>query len=412
MYDILKKTYSPLISLFIFTLGSALCITLGTIRLHNENASTLIIGLMSTAYYLGLVLGSFRIERFIVRVGHIRAFAAFAPTLAVTSLIQGLIMNAPLWIILRLIAGFTTAGLFIVIESWLLIESTINTRGRILAIYMVALYAAQAFGQLLINTASTGTITLFAIVSMLASASVIPLAMTSTSTPEFSEPSTLSFKALYRISPTGVIGCFCAGLVLSAIYGLIPLYVAQSGQDISYVAHLMFFTICGGMALQYPVGRLSDTLERRVVLILLAFIAVLLCAAIIATFGHAYLTPALFFLFGGCTFTLYPISISHACDSLQPDDIVASTQGLLLSYSVGATVGPAIAPAFMGTLGRDGLFIYFIFITLFMTVFFSWRKTQQSSPTAEDPFVPIPHTTPILAELDPRSEEPQVETNA
>lgn len=404
MHSMIKNTFSPLLSLFIFTLGNALFTTLIVIRLHSEGASSIVVGLMSTAYYFGLVLGSFRIERFIVRVGHIRAFAAFASTLAVASLIQGIIIHTPSWLFLRFISGFVTAGLFIVIESWLLIESSVKTRGRILAIYMVALYAAQAMGQLLINLAPINTLILFAVVSILASASVIPLSMTYISSPTFSEPSTLNLKKLYQLSASGVIGCFCSGLLLGSIYGLMPLYITDQGYGASIVATLMFVIILGGMALQYPVGRLSDLMERRIILIFVSLATLCLSLGIIL-FPHNYwATIAIYFFFGGFIFTLYPLSISHACDHLDSKDIIASTQGLLLSYSVGATLGPIIAPFFMEFSSANGLFLYFIFVTAFMAIFFSWRKTQHFAATPEEHFIPMPQTTPIMSELDPRAD--------
>ncbi|OGO94065.1 MAG: MFS transporter [Coxiella sp. RIFCSPHIGHO2_12_FULL_44_14] len=404
MLSTILKTLAPLLSLFIFMLGNGLFTTLVVLRLHMDHASSLMIGAMTASYYLGLGCGSFRIEPFIVRVGHIRAFAAFASTLAVVSVFQGMIINTWLWLFLRFIGGFATAGLFVVIESWLLVQSAVNIRGQILAIYMVSLYGGQALGQFFINVGDPQSLLLFAIAAMLCSLSVIPLAMTHISSPKIEEPSTLSFRKLYYVSASGVIGCFCSGLVLGASYGLVPLFVSENAGTPTLVSIIMAVTILGGMALQYPVGRLSDYIERRVVLIIICVLALVLSLAVITFFKHHVMSYVVFFLFGGMTFTLYPLSISHACDQLAPKDIVAGTQGLLLAYSIGATLGPLIAPLFMGVFGSNGLFIYFIVITGFLAMFFVWRKTRRVAFPQEEHFITMPQTTPVMSELDPRSE--------
>lgn len=406
MLTLLKSVSAPLLSLFIFILGSGLFTTLLAVRLHQDHASAIYIGAISAAYYAGLGCGSFRIEPFIRRIGHIRSFAAFASILSVVSLLQGMFFDQSLWLILRFIGGFATAGLFIVIESWLLVKSTIKTRGQILAIYMIALYAAQALGQFLINIHSTQALFLFAITAILSSLSVVPLAMTSVSSPEYEEPSTLNFRKLYTTSSSGVIGCLCSGLILGAIYGLLPLFVSGQSNNPSLVALIMFTTIIGGTTLQYPIGRLSDLIERRLVLLLISLITAILALFIMEGQNMPfYFLLGLYFTFGGMTFALYPVSISHACDNLDQSDILAGTQGLLLAYSVGATLGPLTSPFFITLFGQKGLFIYFVSIALFMVLFFSWRKTQHTSAPQEEAFISMPQTTPILAELDPRSDE-------
>ncbi len=402
MFKILRLAASPLLSLFILILGNGLFTTLITLRLHEAGVSSPMIGAMTGFYYAGLVCASFRIEHFIIRVGHIRAFATFASGLAVISLLHGIFTVPSFWLILRFFGGFATAGLFIVIESWLLILGTVKTRGQVLALYMATLYAAQALGQFLINIGESSTLLPYVITAMLCSLSVIPLAMCKIGAPEFEEPSTLEFKQLFKISAAGVIGCLCAGLILGSVYGLLPLFISQQTNDNSSVALYMALTIFGGMALQYPVGRISDYVERRTVMAVLSFLTVGLSLIIIMSFKITWMAMPTIFLFGGLVFTLYPISISHACDSLDHKDILAGTQGLLLAYSIGAAVGPFIAPAFIYTIGSSGLFVYFIVISLSLGFFSLWRRVQTPARIQEEDFILIPQTTPIAASMDPR----------
>lgn len=405
MLQIIKLVKTPLLSLFVFVLGNGLFTTLLVMRMHDEGVSSLYVGSMTSAYYLGLVIGSFQIEKLILRVGHIRVYAASASALAVICLLHGIFFNLPFWLLLRLLGGYATASLFVVIESWLLVAGSIKMRGQILSLYMIAFYAAQAFGQLLVNLGTTKNLLLFAVAAMLSSLSVIPLSMTKALQPEISEPSVLSFKKLYQVAASGMIGCATSGLILSAIYGLLPLFIIIRSDSTARVSAFMAAVIFGGMALQYPLGRLSDHIERRTVLIGITGGIIIMSMLAMITFKDAWTSFVVMFLFGGMTFTLYPICISHACDSLETQDIVSGTQGMLLAYSIGSTVGPLIAPIFIKYLGINGLFIYFIISSALLMVFFIWRRLSHTAPVQEEPFRLMAQTSPISAELDPRGEE-------
>lgn len=405
--NVLLKTASPLLSLFIFMLSNGLFSTLLTVRMYQLGDSAIAIGMVTAAYYAGLLVGSLRIEQFIIRVGHIRAFAVFASTLGVTCLLQGIFVDPWFWIAMRFVGGFATAGLFIVIESWLLIMGNATIRGQVLALYMIALYAAQASGQFLLNLSDPSSLVPFIITGILCSLSVIPVAMTSVASPTFEQPSALNFRKLYRISPSGIFGAIASGLLLGAIYGLVPLFLTQNEYSVADIAFLMAMVIFGGMALQYPVGKLSDHFDRRQIIIILCLLIVMISAIIMFSVRqYLLLLGAAFFIFGGLTFTLYPVSISHACDSLDSKDITAATQGLMLSYSIGATVGPLLAPFFIKTIGPIGLFIYFSVVASGLGCLLVWRKFCKAAiPAAKHvEFVSMPQTTPVLSELDPRGD--------
>jgi MFS family permease len=404
MLNVIRIVFAPLLSLFIFVLGNGLFTTFLTIKLHYIGSSALVIGVMMGLYYAGLASASFKIEHFILRVGHIRAFAVFASLLSIITLLNGILINHWFWAILRFSNGFVTAGLFIIVESWLLILSTEKTRGQILALYMVTFYAAQALGQFLINLSDLNSLIPFAITSILCSLSIIPLATTKIGDPKFIEPSTINFKDLYKIAASGIVGCICSGLILGAIYGLLPLYIAEHLLNNSAIGFFMALTIFGGMFLQYPIGILSDYMDRRKILLWLSILIVLISLLLLFVFHWQSIIMLVIFIFGGLTFTLYPVSISHACDHLATKDIVAGTQGLLLAYSIGATLGPIFAALFVNILGSKGLLLYFILIGLFLSFFLYYRQKHVAAISQENKFISIPQTSPITAELDPRGE--------
>lgn len=404
MRSIFKKTSFALMSLFIFMLGNGLFNTLIPLRMKFEQVPTFLIGLIGSTYYAGLVVGSFRMEPFIVRVGHIRAFSVFASMLAAICVLHGLFFNVWLWVGLRFLGGFATAGLFIVIESWLLLLGTKNSRGRILSLYMVVLYAGQALGQFLINLDNQTNLTLYAFAGMLGSLSVIPIAMSKIPAPKIEKVSKLDFKLLWKKATTGLVGSFCSGLILGSVYGLFPVYLLSKFSSASSVAFFMATIILGGMALQYPVGKISDFFDRRLVLIIIN-LSVIVCSTILSFMvAVPYIGVLIVFVLGGLTFTIYPLSITYGCESLESEDIVAGSQGLLLAYSIGASAGPLLAPIFIYFLGKEGLPIFFAVISAILATFIVWRKMVRQSQPQEESFISVTQTTPVITELDPRTD--------
>jgi MFS family permease len=410
MLHSLRLIFSPLLSLTILMLGNGFFITFIAVRLHSEGENSWLVGAVTAAYYAGLVVGAFRIERHIARVGHIRAYATLASALAVVTMVTGFFFVPWLWIVLRFVSGICLAGLFIVIEGWFLACSDTKTRGSILSLYMIGLYGPQALGQLLLNVGDMNSLMPFCITVILCSLSVIPLSMTYIKAPQIEEPSALSFFKLYKLSPSGIIGCVCGGLVIAVIYGLLPLFLTQRGETIEEVSFVMGLIIFGGMLLQYPVGRLSDKISRKLVMVFLCASTVILSVLLIMASALEMIGAfrVLAFLFGGITFTLYPLSISHACTFVESRDIVAATQGLLLAFGVGASFGPLLAPTFMRLLGPMGLFVYFITVSGLLAFFFVWRQRRgvdKAQVAQQQDFVAMPNTTPMSTELNPTAEE-------
>lgn len=397
---------SPLLSLLLFIIGHGLLSTLLTLRLHAEGVSAGWIGLVSTAYFAGLVLGSFANARLISRVGHIRAYAAYASLLAVLSLWHGLMVDPLTWSLLRLLGGFATGGLFVVIESWMLVSSSPATRGRLMALYMILLYGGLAGGQWLLRYIDPAQLSPFALSAMSASVSVLPLALTRVGMPQTETPRSLSVLTLLRLTPAGMVSCMVSGLLLGGIYGLLPLFFTRQGLALNQVANQMTLVILGGVCLQYPLGRLSDRFDRRRILALLG-VAVAMLSLTILLLSHLaqpQMQAGLIFLFGGLAFSIYPISMSHACDELTPEQMVSATQGMLLSYSLGSTIGPLLASQAMTHVGPNGLFGFFALCAGGLTLYLVWRQKVRSAVPMDEhqSYVPVPLNTPLVGDLDPR----------
>lgn len=397
-----------LLAVILLTAGSGPLGTVVSVRLEAAEASTPVIGLVMAAYFLGLTLGSLLSFRVVKAVGHVRTFAAFAAVMAVGALAYPILVDPLPWSLNRLIQGFCMAGLFVCIESWLNDSATAENRGTLLAIYMTCLYFAQGAGQFVLTVPDSSGYLIFVLVAITMTLAVVPVAMTPRAPPMLPNVVSLSFRRLWEASPLGIFGCLVSGLILGAFYGLGPIYASGAGLDLSQTATFMSAVIFGGVLLQWPLGRISDLYDRRLVIVgvivALTVASLAMIAAPVLGFPAMVVVGA---LFGGIGFVAYPLCVAHTNDHLAREERVGASGGLVLAYSVGATAGPPLAAAVMQAIGPAGLFVFCSGVAGLSIVFCVWRLRARGPVPADrqGPFQTLPRTTPTAAPLDPRGEE-------
>ncbi|MXO64584.1 MFS transporter [Altericroceibacterium endophyticum] len=406
MFTSLVSVRTLLVAIFVIMAGGGFLSTLISVRLEAQGANAFTIGLVAAAYFAGITIGSVRVPQLIARVGHIRSFAAFVSLFSASSLAYSITMSAPVWGMLRLVDGFMMAGVFVCLESWLNRQASATTRSSILAAYMIALYGGQALGQFLLNLGTQQPSLPFVIAAILLSLSVVPVALTKIDQPQMEHIAPFSLRRLYDASPLGVIGVLTTGAILGAFYAMGAVFIQRLGMGLAEVA---FFTSCvigGGVALQWPLGLLSDRFDRRTVII--GCMGIVLAISIVLSFFSQ--PSALLFvlgtLFGGFAFALYPLCVAHSNDHLTEEQRVGASSGLVLTYSAGAVVGPMIASAGMQVLGVRGLFATMSAFALVGTLFALWRAIVGKPVSAEDQgaFQSLPRTTPMVAVLEVEEE--------
>lgn len=407
MRDILSSVAALLLSIGLLLLGTGLLGTLLGVRMAMENFPLTVSGLVMSAYFAGLAAGSLWCRGIIRRVGHIRAFSVFASLMSTAALAHAYVISALTWGVLRALTGFCMAGLYMVTESWLNARANNRTRGQILSLYMVTTFLALGAGQFLLALGNPRAFVLFGLSSILFSLGLVPVALTRAMAPVLERASQLGFRQLYALSPLGVIGALGAGLLSSGILGMGPIFGRDVGMSLTQVSQFMGVSILGGLVLQWPIGRLSDRFDRRTVIVGVCIVIAALAAIIAeATHGSELRLLVLGGLFGGFAFTVYALSVAHANDFAEPDDLVEVSGGLILAYGIGAAIGPVAAAGFMGSLGPSGLFVYLAIVAALLAAFAMYRMARREAiPVAEQgPYVPLLRTTAEASQLDPRGE--------
>ena len=413
MIALVYSIFSLLLGIGIILIGSGFLGTLLGMRATLENFSEVVTGLVMSAYFLGFIAGAYLCPPLINRVGHIRAFAAMAAVASSAILTYAMIIDPWAWAALRLITGICGVGLYMVIESWLNAQATNQQRGRIFALYMTVNMVAMALGQYLLLLNDISTFVPFALIAILYSLGLVPLALTRVKEPQPIPAPALRLHYLYGKAPLSVIGTLTAGLLLGAFWGMGAVFAKGVDLPDSWIAGFMSAAIIGGALLQLPIGRLSDGRDRRRVLLVASAAGSVAAAAAFAV--AQWLPPALvacIFLFGGFTFPIYALCVAHLNDHLHTDQALEATSGLLLTYGIGATIGPAAAGALMSALGPRMLLLYFFILLMILAVIASYFiRTRPPLPAAEQgEFVPMVRTSQAALEMHPGTEaEPELD---
>ena len=397
-----------LVSAGILLAGGGLLGTLVAVRANIEGMPLPIIGVVMSSYYVGFIAGCRMTPAMVARAGHIRAFTALAAISAAAALMYVLAVNVFVWVALRVITGFCFAGLYMIVESWINEKSSNENRGEVLSVYRIVDFAAMTIGQFLLVTASPAGFALFSLVSIFVCLSIVPIAMTSAIAPEPLTRVKLDLPKLLKVSPMAVAGCLAAGFTNGAFWSIGPVFVQDLGYDISMVATFMSMAIIAGAIAQWPIGRLSDFVDRRQVLTWTAGAAAG-CGFLLSSIGDISAVHLLMGigLYGAFGMSIFSLSAAHANDHAEPDEFVAISGGLLLVYGLGSIAGPILAPLFMHLAGPTALFSFTGVIHVLLLAFGAYRLVLTDAIPADEQedYVPVPKTSPSIFEIDPRGVE-------
>jgi MFS family permease len=410
MFTVLIKTWALFFGFAIISLAHGLQGTLIGVRAVFEGFSFISTGFVIAGYYVGYLTGSMIIPVFLKRVGHIRVFAALASLASIAILLHSVFLQPYMWFLIRILTGVSLAGIYVIMESWLNDKSTNETRGQILSIYMIITFSFLGIGQLLLNLSDPIKVDLFILVSILLSFALLPILLSVTEAPNVINTKNLSLKELFIISPLGFVGAIFTGLAHSVLLGYGAVYAAAKGFDLLEISIFMIIVSSFGALFQWPIGYVSDKIDRRIVLIGVTFIASGLSLFIVIS---SYISIIIFFIllaiFAGMCLPLYSLTIAHTNDFLEQNQIIGASSTIAILVGLGAVFGPIIASLFMSILGSDGFFVYLFIVHGLLGLFGLYRMAKRTKPTdLESQYIPLPRNisaagmelTPIAEPLD------------
>jgi MFS family permease len=401
-----------LFSVALLLMGNGLQGTLLPVRANMENFSALDIGVLGSAYFLGFAAGCLYGPHLVRRAGHIRTFTAMVAVASSVVLAHALVLNPWIWWFLRAATGFCFAVLYIVIESWLNEKATNENRGVVFSIYTIINLSVITLGQFMLILDEPGDFPLFSLASILVSLAAVPVAFTRAEAPKPVRTVKIRLRYLYSRSPVGVAGCLAVGLANGSFWALAPVFAQADQADTAGVAFFMSTAVIAGAIGQWPLGQLSDRMDRRKIIIL-ACLGAAAAGIGMVVLGQAWdrAILAFAFLFGLFAFPIYALSVAHMNDFVEPQGYIEAAGGLLLVYAMGAVVGPLLASVVVRYFGIDSLFGYTAAVHLGMAGVAVYRMRQRApAPEAEHvSFADAIRVAQTVSNVDPLSTIPDGE---
>ena len=369
-----------LCGLLLLTLAIAVLNTLVPLWLAHENLPTWQVGMVSSSFFTGNLLGTLLTGSLIKRFGFNRSYYLASLIFAVGCAGLGLMVGFWSWMVWRFIAGVGCAMIWVVVESALMCSGTSRNRGRLLAAYMMVYYVGTVLGQLMVSKFPTDLMSVLPWVTGMVLAAILPLLFTRIVNQSSENQEATHHWPMLRLRQArlGINGCIISGIVLGSLYGLMPLYLNHQGVSDSGIGFWMAVMVSAGIVGQWPIGRLADRFGRLLVLRVQVFVVIMGCLAMLS---NAAMAPALFIL-GAAGFTLYPVAMAWACEKVEHHQLVAMNQALLLSYTIGSLLGPTFTAMLMQNYSDNLLFIMIASVSFIYLLMLLRKAGEHPTPVA------------------------------
>ena len=384
MLQVLSSAWALLLGMCLLMVGNGMQGTLLGIRGDIEGFSTLEMSIVMSAYFVGFLGGSRMAPGLIRRVGHVRVFAALASMISAVMILYPTVTEVWLWTAGRVLIGFCFSAVYVTAESWLNNAADNSNRGQALSLYMIVQTAGIVVSQALLLAADPSGYVLFVIPSILVSIAITPILLSISPTPAFESTKPMSLKELYGFSPLGCVGMFLLGGIFSAQFGMAPVYGAEAGLSVAQISTFVATFFVGSVVLQYPIGWISDRMDRRFLILIVCVIGTI-GSALGMLLGHqfGYLLVSAFVV-GGMSNPLYSLLIAHTNDFLEHEDMAAASGGLIFINGLGAISGPIITGYMMGLVGPGGFYLFTGTLFVALVAYAAYRSTKGRKIAVDD----------------------------
>ena len=366
--SVIRTTWPLFLGILFIGLGNGLQGTLSSWRADFEGFSVLTTGLVMSGYFIGQLASSILSPKQIKKTGQIRTYAAYASIASTAILIQILFIEPPVWFVARFLSGFCIAGIMIIVEGWLNSISSNENRGQIFSIHMIVVWGGLALAQGLFAVDDPTGVSLFLLASILLSISLIPILLTEIKAPEMDVQESLGLRALWKASPSGVATIGLSGLASAGFFGVGTIYAVKAGLSVSETALFMTLFIGFGALSQWPLGWLSDKIDRRKVIMFCCATVICICM-VLASFEFTSITLVILSaLVGAFTLPLYSLGVAQSNDRLKPKQMISASGTIVLVFSVFAALGPFTMSYFLELFEMLGFMIYMGIVHLAIAV--------------------------------------------
>ena len=373
-----RSVFSLILSTLLMMVGFGLSSYVLPVRSVIEGWSTLTISLIATGYTLGFTLSCIVTPKFVLRVGHVRVFAALITLLSVAILMCGLVVDWRAWIFFRAISGFAISGSYLVIESWLNERVTNENRGMLFSFYLITTMVGTIGGQYLVPLGDPTNTSLFILCGVLFSLALLPTALSSSAMPAPPGQANFDVPGLFRRSPVAVVGAFLAGAMSGAWLNLGGVFTQKIGLTTAEGATLLAALLTGSAISQIPIGRTSDRMDRRIVMVGCGIVGVVSCLAMVAFVGSSPLVLYVIAAFvGSVLFPIYALNVAHANDLARPNEYVEVSSGMMITYGIGTISGPLMVGPVMDYFGPPALFVLLAVYFALYAAYAAWRIAQR-----------------------------------
>ncbi|MGR3494053.1 MFS transporter [Citreimonas sp.] len=378
MIKMLSGVWALLLGIVLIMLGNGMHFTLIGLRGGIEGYTSTELAVVTSGYFLGFLSGARGTPLMIQRVGHVRVFAALGSFMSAGLIALPLLTEPWAWTLLRVLVGFCMSGIYVAAESWLNAAATNDTRGKVLSAYMIAQTLGIIGAQGLLTLGDAGTSALFICASILVSVSFAPILLSATVVPAVEVARPMPLRALFKGSPLGTVGIFLLGSVYATQSGMGAVFGTKIGMSPSQIALFVAMLFAGALVLQYPIGWLSDRIDRRKLILGLAALGGAACVLGWLTGGALWLLMAAAFLAGGVTTPLYALFLAYTNDSLSASDMPAASGGLVFTFGLGAIVGPLVTGWAMQRLDPFAFWPVLGLTFAAIALYARYRMTQRS----------------------------------
>ena len=390
MLQVISSAWALLLGMGLLMVGNGMQSTLLGVRGQIENFGTFEMSVVISAYFIGFLGGSRMAPNLIRRVGHVRVFAALASLISAVMILYPTLVNPWVWVLGRILIGFCFSAVFVTAESWLNDAASNENRGQALSIYMIVQTAGIVLAQGLMVTADPSGYVLFVIPSILVSIAITPILLSISPTPAFETTKAMSLRELMGFSPLGCVGMFLLGGVFSAQFGMASVYGSEAGLSVGEISTFVATIFIGGMITQYPIGWLSDRMDRRALIVLTAAVGAVGASIGVMSNGDFTLILVAAFLMGSTSNPLYSLLLAYTNDFLDHEDMAAGSGGMIFLNGLGAVSGPLITGWMMGIFGPSGFYMLIGVLFAMLAIYAVYRATQR-------PAIPVDETGSFVA---------------